>query len=217
MKITIGTKFHSSYCDANPEWTVTSQRGGDTWNCTVTNCTDYIGSKKVFGGEEIRASIQMAKFWSKTADESENFYKNLAVGAIVHYSNGFGQFVRCQVNKDKKLVSIALVGDWREYDLPRRRANGEIDLPYHVKKLIEKEPYTPHASNIYEFSSSLQKQYANPINLKPIDLNVPEMTPGQTETARLWKKIEQIENIIRARGENPQLILEQVYGELVKG
>jgi len=210
MKITIGTKFRSTYADANPEWEVIGERGADTYNCRITDCPDYKGTRKVFGGEEIRASIKMSQFWDKTANDSKNFYKGLQTGAIVHYSNGFGQFVRCEVNRHKELIPVALVGDWREYDLPKRRANGEVNYPYHVQKILEKAPYTPHASNIYEYSESLQRQHAHPKNLKPIDLTIPELTPGEIETANLWKRIEQIENIVRERGQNPSLILEQI-------
>lgn len=213
MKITIGTKFRSSYADANPLWKVTSQRGADTWNCEIVECLDYQGTKKVFGGEEIRASIKIAQFWDKSADDSNKFYSNLSEGAIVHYSNGFGQFVRCKVNADKKLIPLALVGDWREYDLPKRQNNGEIYYPYHAKNIREKTAFQPHASNVYEYSVSLQKQ-VNPKNLKEIDLNIPEETTQQKEKANLWKKLERIEAIIRARGENPQLILEKIHAEI---
>lgn len=210
MKITIGTKFRSTYADANPEWEVIGHRGADTWNCEIVNCPDYSGTTKVFGGEEIRASINLSNYWKKTANDSDNFYQSLKDGQIIHYSNGFGQFVRCEV-KNKKLIPIALVGAWREFDLPKRYANGEINLPYHAKQILEKNPYTPHASNLYEYSSSLQKQHANPINLKPISLNVPEMTPEQTEIAKLWKQVEAIENVIRNRDQNnPRLVLEQI-------
>lgn len=215
MKITIGTKFRSTYADANPEWKVVSQRGGDTWNCVVIDCPDYAGTKKVFGGEEIRASIKMSQFWDKSANDSENFYQNLMPGAIVHYSNGFNSFVRCEVTKDKQLIPVALVGEWREYDLPRRCANGEIYYPYHVQKIREKSVFQPHASNVYEYSASLQKQYTNPVNLKPIDLTIPEETLEQKQKANLWKKIEKIQDIIKSGEQNPQLILEKVYAELV--
>lgn len=211
MKITTGTTFHSTYADSNPLWKVVSSRGGDTWNCVVVDSPDWNGTKKVFGGEEIRASIQMAQFWNKIGNDSDSFYQGLPVGAIVHYSNGFNQFVRCQVTKDKQLLPIALVGEWKSYDLPSRYNNGEIVLPYHVKNIVEKKPFQPHASNVYEYSKDLQKRYTtHPRSLNSLILDVPAMTAEQSRTAHFWKKIEAIQTIIQNGRENPEAILAQI-------
>lgn len=97
---------------------------------------------------------------------SEKFYEEY-LGKTVHYHNGFGEYVRCEVvqapeevvvSRIKKgepcLKKVALVGNWRSHNL---RPDS-----YHVKGCREGDLVRPHLSNVYEFSKSLQKQEADP-------------------------------------------------------
>lgn len=194
--VKIGTKFRYNYADSNPEWKVIQARGRGTWICEVVETEmDYAGTQKCFSSEEIQASIGMSNFWKKTSDDSDWFYKSLKVGAIVHYHNGFGQYVRCQVTSDKDLLPLALVGDWREFDLPRRYPNGEVHLGYHVEQINKKKTLHPHASNIWEYSQDLQKK-EDPRSLPPIDLSVPPMSEEESRTAKMVKVLESIHSVV---------------------
>lgn len=195
-KIIVGeTTFHSDYADSRPKWRVTKTRGDDTYECTIElDELDYAGVINVFGGERIRQLMGYEKRTATCHDYYEALYKGLNAGTIVHYHNGFGQFVRCKVLADKQLTSMALVGNWRSHDLPSRGYDGEINYPYHCKNVMaqEEESWRPHGSNIYEFSELLQEQYAAPKDLYPIDLSVPDMTPEEAEWARQYKWLQEI-------------------------
>jgi len=187
-----GTQFRSIVADENCLWEVTRVRGNDVYEAQVVNepleingemyDSDHAGMVNVFQGEDIRRTLAFDDFWQKLKQEGDEFYDSLAIGDIVHYHNGFGQFVRCEVVKDAegaKLKPIALVGEWKVYDLPRRMATGEVRYPYHAQKIREGETFRPAASNLFEnpkFSEGSSKGI-DPRTLDPIDLELPDLTP----------------------------------------
>jgi hypothetical protein len=141
-------------------------------------------------------AVGMDDFWNGVQDASEDFYnKTIKVGQVVHYSNGFGQYVRCWVTLDKYLLPIELVGEWRQYDLPYRYRNGEICLGYHAENIKKGKTFKPHASNLYEFSKDLQAKL-DPRHLEAISLVVPPMTKEQEEEAGRWQLIETIQKVV---------------------
>lgn len=213
IKIGIGTRFNYSYADGNPVWQVMEARGRGTWICEVVECPDYVGTRKCFSTEEIHASIGMANLWKRLEDDSETFYSSLQPGSIIHYNFGFGAFVRCEVTKDRQLLPIALVGNWNSTQLPQRRANGSIYLGYHAEQIEKKKPMKPHASNLYEFSSHLQKTQKNPHTLLPIDLSVPEMTERAKINAKKAIVLQRIQKIIQDY-HSPEMALELIKAEL---
>jgi len=205
MSVKVGTEFRYTYADGNCLWTVIEKRGRGTWLAEINaDEPDYAGTQGAFTTEQIEGSIRMSNFWKKTSSESDTFFKGLQPGSVVHYNNGGNQFVRCQVMPDKQLMPIALVGDWREYDLPRRQRNGEIDYGYHAKTIIEHKTFQPHASNVWEFNvnRSARQQPINfskqtdPRGLSAICLSVPPMTVKQGTEAEKWKKLDLIRNIV---------------------
>lgn len=209
--IGVGTKFRSTYADGNPEWTVVRSRGGNSWDCEIKGDEDFKGAKKVFGTEEIEAAVAMAALWSGMKQKHEDYYETLKPGQIVHYHNGFGEYVRCEVVRDdgrNKLKGIALVGAWRTHDLPQRRADGTINLPYNAKKVLEGDLMTPNAGNIWEGSESLQKTQPDPRKMQPLDLSVPPLTDTQAVAAEKWATIK----LIRAslEGTDPDTILNTI-------
>jgi hypothetical protein len=243
IKVEIGTQFRYNYADSNPLWEVKKARGKGTWECevmpepveipdgkggTIKLEGDYAGNRKVFGTEEIVRSIGMSQFWKQLGNESDQFYARLKPGEIVHYDNGFEDYVRCRVEVAKEtttqykkgenmLVPIALVGNWQKHDLPRRYENGDIYLGYNAEKILQASPFHPHASSIYENPAfAKERKKLDPRKLDPIDLTVPPMTPEQEKTAKLWKKVEEIEKFISygQKSGDPKAVLDNIYRAL---
>lgn len=198
IQIVVGeTKFRHSYADGQPLWTVKKARGGDSYDCVVED-DEWEGAKKVFGAEEIRSAITQALAWDNLANSSGDWFSKLNIGDTYHYHNGFGSFVRCVVvygeddldGKTKKLLQpIALVGDWKSYDLPRRQPDGSIHYPYHAKHVIEQsDAWRPSAGCIYEhpdYARSYSLIQIDPRGLEPISLTLPSMTVVEQELAIL--------------------------------
>lgn len=188
MKIGIGTKFNSGYADGMATWEVVRSRGANTWDCEiVAPSLDGLGVQKVFGGEEIERALKRAAHFSRVIDENTAWWSARKVGEIVHYHNGFGQFVRGEivdVNGEKKMRPIALVGNYREYDLPIRNRDGSINHRQ-ASTVAKGEPFAPNYGNMYESDPRSTRFSLDPRPLEPIDLTVPEMTPEQAASARL--------------------------------
>jgi len=201
------TTFHSSYADANPLWKVIEKRGRGTWIAQVIDCPDYSGTKAAFTTEQIERSIGLSNLWNKLENEGDKFYGSLMVGDIVHYSNGFNQYVRCKVTPKHDLLPIALVGDWKPYDLPKRLNNGMIYNGYHVDKIKKGETMKPNASNIYEHQHD--SRATDPRTLSPISLEVPEMTEDEKVKVVKMQRLEQLQDIVR-QNISPDEIFSQV-------
>lgn len=159
-----------------------------------------------------RQAVGMGDFWGGIKDESEDFYqKKLRVGQVVHYSNGFNTFVRCHVTLEKDLLPIELVGEWREYDLPHRFANGEICLGYHAENIKKGKTFKPHASNIFEHKTG-ERKGIDPRHLKAISLVVPPMTKEEEVKAAKYGKIDRIRKAVNEmQGDDPVAVLEAVW------
>lgn len=173
-RVTLGTKFFASVADGMAEFEVRKRRGNDTYECVAVDL-DFQGTQKVYGGEEIRAALGRAAAHDRMADAHTAFYEGLEVGATVHYHNGFGEYVRCEVvlnpndgscpnaQGSKCLKEMALVGKWREYDL---RVDG-----YHAKGVSEGRLFQAHATCIYENEDcSLSKREADPRGMEPCEI-----------------------------------------------
>lgn len=210
-RIKVGTQFRHTYADSNALWTVIESRGKGTWIAEIDGSnSDYAGERAAFTTEDIQSSIKMAEFWKQSSDDSEKFYLNLVPGSIVHYHNGFNCYVRCQVMPDKQLLPIALVGEWREYDLPYRCEDGSICLGYHAEQIKFGKTFQPHASNIWEYRGARQTGDIDPTSLVPRCLEVPPLTVEEEAVAKLWVKVNQIKEAINNSNRDPQLILKDV-------
>lgn len=103
---------------------------------------------------DIRAMVASDDVWQGIMDEHDEFYRNLPLGSIVHYDNGFGKFVRAERiegERGKRLRPIALVGNWDPaMDLPRRNVDGSITLHYYPEKIAKGEPFEPNSGSIWE-------------------------------------------------------------------
>jgi hypothetical protein len=197
-KVSKGTRFHSDYQDGRPEWEVTKSLGRAVWEAKCLG-PDYAGLTKAFKTEDIQRALSMSQFFSKNQGDHASFYAGLTLGATVHYHNGFGQYVRCTVvmsttahdkTPHKCLKPVALVGNWRPLDLPRRRQNGSIDYGYQGKRILEGECMEPNFTSIFEGGNSSARQGGDPTKLPALDLSVPEMDAKQAAAAQLWQAVQ---------------------------
>jgi hypothetical protein len=214
------TQFRSTYADSNALWQVIRSQGKGTYLCEIVNEQitidgrvldgDYAGVQKAFLREEISRALNFENYWDKVNKQGEEFYNTLGDGQIVHYSHGFGQYIRCRIvskNNKKSLLPFALVGEWRSLDLPRRMDNGDIQPGYYAEKVQNGELFEARAANIWEYD----RKGDDPSDLEPIDLSIPEMTPEEVVVANKWRKIDLIRNIVSNYEEsNPETILNSV-------
>ncbi len=195
MTVNVGTTFNSSYADANPTWTVVKARGAGTWDCVIKDDLDYAGTQKVFGTEEILRSRNVAAVFEQLTNDNDTFWNSRPIGAVVHYSNGFGEYVRGIVVIDLKdnsptMMPTGLVGNWRPNELPRfHPISGEAIIPHHAKGILEQKTFRPHATNIFESDpASFLKRYAevgDPGRLVPININLPVASSEQVRNKRI--------------------------------
>jgi hypothetical protein len=188
----IGKQFRSGYADSNALWEVKSSRGRGAYICEIVNEPfeangkiydgDFAGERKTFGREEIEAAIQWQEFQARQWKWHEDFYDSLALGQIVHYHDGFGQYIRCEVvtaghprenvdhyavkDGEKCLKELALVGTWRADDLASRS--------YHVRGILESRLFKPNASCIWEYPQFNRRRgatmLADPTQLEPLTI-----------------------------------------------
>lgn len=190
------TKFRFPHADGNCLWTVTEKRGRGTWVATIDKSDpDWAGTKQAFTTEQIEQYIAVETFWKKTAEDSDDFYNSLKLGQIVHYNNGFNNYVRCEVTADKQLLPMALVGEWKSYDLPRRYLNGQPCYGHYAQCISEQKTFHPHSSNIFECQRKAND--IDPRSLPAIDLNLPPMTPEQQAVADKYVRLDKIQAIVR--------------------
>lgn len=163
MAVKIGDTFRHHYADGNPLWTVTAKAGRGMWRCAITDDMDWTGVERGFTTDD----IERAKAWEQTfatmRDEHEIYFSTLPIGSIVHYDNGFAQYVRCvrvEGPKGKRLRPIALVGNWSDFDLPKLRADGTVSLGYHAKMIRDGEAFEPNYSNIWETKDAKGREWS---------------------------------------------------------
>jgi hypothetical protein len=232
QRIAVGkTTFRSTYADANALWRVIGKKGKDCYLCQIQNepveidgtvySGDYAGIQKVFMRSEIHRSLQWKNFFDKARDDSNKFYDSLQIGQTVHYHDGFGAYIRCEVVGGQKLKPVALVGNWREYDLPTRRSTGEIIETYWSEKLKQGELFEPNASNIWEFYQNDETNPAHiPVNMRngndpttmdAINLDLPETTAEEKRVADLWRTVEGLRELVgHTTLSDPQQIIDGV-------
>lgn len=198
-----GDTFRSVIADCNALWRVESVSKGVA-HCVVVDEPyeirgnwypgEYAGQRKPFYVKDVERMLHQAQVWKRIANEEDEFYASLVPGQIVHYNNGFGEFVRCEVivlDEDMRsgpseykagqtvLQPIALVGNWKPHDLPRTYTDDQgverTVIPYHASKVLERSgAWRASASCVFEapsYSSGYKKQ-GDPTTMEPIDLTV---------------------------------------------
>lgn len=186
----VGTKFYAAHADGNPQWTVTEDRGNGMWVATIEE-----GAERGFMTYEIEHALSMARIFDTLSKSKVKWWDAQVIGTILHYHNGFGQYVRGVVttNKDgrKEFLPQALVGEWKTHDLPKRQSDGSISRPHQAKSIFEGNAWRPSETCVFEhqnFSRPMgPARSVNPTTLAPIDLSVPDMTDEEAEAARRQK------------------------------
>jgi hypothetical protein len=207
-----GTTFNSTYADGNPEWTVIKKTGSN-WLCRIEADADWQGTEKVFMPSEIRQAAAMQAMFARSQDDTDAFYASLEPGQIIHYNNGFENYVRCEaveVDGKMKLKPIALVGKWSSHDLPSRRPNGDIYLGYYAQMIADGKTFDPNVTCLYESGAC---RGSDPTKWEPLDLTVPKMTPKEDAQAKLWRVVEAGRAALDA-GDDPKTRLQIAYAAL---
>lgn len=184
--VKVNDTFQEPYADTIVTFTVMGKRPGseDVWNCEVLGDMDWAGMKRVFTTDQINKKMEAARAWKRTGDDSHDWWESRKIGEIVHYNNGFGAWVRGEIVQDgdlRKMKPIALVGDWKSYDLPFYNRRGEVETRggwvTEVYTGVFK-PSRPHASNMYENpQASCSKAGVDPRRLEPVDLTPVPLLP----------------------------------------
>ena len=119
-----------------------------------------------------------------------DFWASIPYGAVIHYDNGFNQFVRGIVVDNpnegcKGIRPVALVGNWAKNDLPQRRIDGSIYYPHHADGVLNARIFTPSDTCVYEAPAYRKGPgKIDPTKLQPKDLTVQEMTAEESAMAR---------------------------------
>lgn len=220
-KVTKGMEFRSVIADCNALWKTIRPQGRGAWLCECVNEPieihgtmhegEHAGTQKSFLDREILGSIGMDAMFKGVSDDTDDFYAKLNDGDIIHYCNGFGEFVRCEIAHNSKgeqyAKPIALVGNWKSSDLPTRYENGTVYNGYHAESILNPDgdksksdkAWKPNVSMVFEapmYSRGNRDKNIDPRKLDPIDLTLPDMTPEEAETARLWQLVEKIKGLL---------------------
>lgn len=206
------TEFRDLYADGNIRFVVRKDMGNGTFQC-ISEDEDYTGVVRYYDAQQIRAKLEYARNLERVFAEREDYWANRTVGEVLHYHNGFGQYIRgvvIEINGEKKLRPTAMVGNWHNSDLPKRRPNGEIYYPYNADKIInandEDAAWQPAESCVYEnplFSGAGTRfEHINPQTAEPIDLSVPDMTPEEKAEAAKERRIDAIREVLENRYRN---------------
>lgn len=201
------TTFRAIIADSNALWRVVAPRGANTWDCVVDAAeTDYAGTKKVFGGEEILRAVQQAKLWDELRTSNRDFWASREVGEVLHYEDFNNRWVRGTVvqgldrdgKEAKVLLPKALVGKWARFDLPMWTDAGVYrEGGYQVQKIVSGETFQPNESNIWEYKQAMgQRVQGDPRVMDEIDLSAPSPTIEQRAASVLLKQIEAIREAV---------------------
>lgn len=222
MQVKAGMQFRAIHADSNALWNVVHFLGGGSWLCEIVDepieirgrkvSSDWAGTQKAFLANEILGSIDRAASLNRVMDENERFLQEQPEGALLHYHNGFGTYVRQVVvlhEGRKKLKPIAMLGPWFEYDLPYYRPNGDKAEGYYVKKILEGELSDRlQVSTTYEHPSFVKprgvvevtgqpRDQIDPRKLTPHKLELDPLVGDKAEAARLWKVVEEVQAALK--------------------
>ncbi len=229
IKIEVGkTTFYATLADSRSLYTVMKSRGGDTYDCEVKahpehgTQIDWLGHKKVFGGEEIRSSIAHDRALDSLFASADNFWASRRIGEVLHYHDSFGRYVRgivVDTPKGKQMRATALVGNWTGHDLPKRGPDGEVRVPYQVKKIREGDTWAPNESCVYEAEAfSRKRDLPDPRKMPALDISDPAPLEGEAaEAARYEKMRMDISRVLSEGYRDPKEALTTAYEMLIVG
>jgi hypothetical protein len=210
-----GQTFSAGYADGMFTWTVGKKLSGGYWECTMQS-EDWGTVVQAFH-EQFISATRAQEFQRINQDcDMMRWVDALQLGAIVHYHNGFGEFVRCEVVaaefdperdvwKERGLRQLALVGNWQQ-PLVTRREDGSVHYPYAVKRLGK--IFRPHVSNIWEYPHAPCRDYQNPAELEPLSVEPPPITEEQERRRILQEAADEVRIELETEVLTPQLLRE---------
>jgi len=137
-----------------------------------------------------------------------DWWSQQTLGSIVHYDNGFGQYVRGEIIEHqgmKQMLPIALVGEWRPHDLGQRRADGSVYYGPQVNWILNKEPMQPHSSNMVECPTHRPSGAQAPSTLSPVSWEPSAPTPVQEALAALMRQVAAVQAVLNVSlGTDPE-------------
>ena len=218
VSVKVGDQFRHVIADGNPLWEVISING-DYATAVVIEGEDFMGTQKGFLLIDVARALKAGEFWAQSDKRNGDFYSTLRLGQTIHYNNGFKDWVRCVVvrGEDGKMVlkPIALLGEWRQFDLWTRMRDGSVMYGYQVQKIREGKTFTPHESCIYEAGCTSK---GDPTKLTPLALEPPPMTVTEAIAAGKWRTVGRIRDAVEAASklDNPDealLAMQRVLSE----
>jgi hypothetical protein len=229
VKVRKGTQFRSVIADCSALWEVTSVKGDTAYAVVVdepfeiggvTYPGEYAGQEDVFLVDTIKSRLALSAVLTSLDNRREDFFENLTPGDVYHYHNGFGEYVRCVVTESHEFQPIALIGEWRQYDLYRVDATGKVHHGYHAAKILSGEgAWQPSETCVYESDEFVaprgEGRDFDPRLRDPLDLTPPTPTAEETLRHELWKAWYAAgEAIDNHRDEPIELILPRVIENL---
>lgn len=164
MAVKVGDTFSDSHADGMFKFEVVEVQGKFVLAVMEDN-PDWGPVEKAFTVKAAEGLIG----WQRTIDASRqqhnDFWANVQVGRVIHYHNGFGEYVRgVVIERDGKrqLDPVALVGDWKNH------------WEYHWAKLLRRDgAWQPSSTCVYEAPDFVGPRGPNagvdPTTLAPLD------------------------------------------------
>jgi len=236
--VKIGTRFRTQIADGNPEFECEAEIRTGVWRCVGTSdpftfddgttvMSDSHGTIIIQPVEEIRRAVRIANSYDQQVKKSEDFWSTIKLGQILHYHNGFGEYVRCEVIVGRPgdnsisggdyegllcMQPIALIGNWERDKPVRRTLWGDVQYNYHAKKIIENTgAWRANESCIFEYAGFKQPQHpkapADPRTCKPLSLTPPSLTATETQSAADCKTRNEVASRLRD-GFTPEILQE---------
>jgi hypothetical protein len=120
----------------------------------------------------------MAALFSRTDD----WWSNQPYGAVLHYDNGGGRYVRgIVVERDghRHMLPIALVGRWEPHEIVTRAINGQPQYGPYAKMILDQETFQANATNMVEYPTHRLSGGDPRSDETALSLEPPALTPEQ--------------------------------------
>lgn len=182
---------------------------------------------------DVRSMVKSSRALADMFAGADDWFDSLAPGSTVHYHDGFGEYVRCEVavgntdnlrgyagRVDESLIGknvlqpVALVGNWKSVSR-RDERTGEAHYDSHAEAIIAGTgAWRPSDSCVFEAPGFARTgKVADPTHMDPIDLTPPDLTPEQVAAIPAWQAVDRVREALAmdaTRDKSPQEILDSV-------
>lgn len=172
---------------------------------------------------DVRAMVDRADAWTDLFAKGDDWWASQPVGTVLHYDNGFEQYVRgevVQIDGKRMLRPTALVGNviplgatteqrlergWGTTDIVGRTAWGEVKYGYHARKVMDGEAWQPSTSCVVESPEyNAERRKVDPRGLPAIDFDALLPQPDEAKlaaeaTCRLVNEVARLANRLNDR------------------